>query len=314
VYVLFGADSASADELIRELKQTLVQPGLEAFDFEMVHADELDVTILIQHMRQPPVASKRRLVVVRAIDRLEKEPLKALLAGLAALPDACAVAVTCDYSKSMQAALKSAGLERFVVNLRQPDSGSLAGLIQRRSKELGITLEPRAVQLLVEISGDETTLLLSELDKLATVIDEGDVVTADDVRKLAGQSRQFDLNEYVGKVVSRDTTGALRVLERLKTWGVPPVKIIGWLVTAFLGLAAQGEGQARRCLLRLYEINRDIMRGHPEPFALLEVFTACSVCSDKQRRCEAFRDDRPPALCMWGGPRRAARRSVTNAE
>ena len=56
VYILFGADSAAADELLRALKEALVQPGLESFDYESVHADELDVTILLQHVRQPPVA------------------------------------------------------------------------------------------------------------------------------------------------------------------------------------------------------------------------------------------------------------------
>lgn len=323
VYILFGADSAAADELLRALKEALVQPGMEAFDFESVHADELEIPILLQHIRQPPVASKRRLVVARGIDRLSKgrqrkdQPedaaksgqLGELLTGLAALPEACAVAVTCDYSGPMQTALAGAGLGRFVVDLRQPDSAELSALMHRRAKELGISLEPGAVQLLLDVSGDETTLLLGELEKLATAVDPGDSIAEEDVRKLAGQSREFELNEYIGRVMRGDSAGGLAVLERLRNWGEEPVKIVAWLAGAFLRRVPDPNDmkRARLCLLQLYEINRDIISGHPEPFALLETFTVCAACPVTERYCPVYADARPPEFCI----RRKVRRGRT---
>jgi DNA polymerase-3 subunit delta len=315
VYILFGADTAAADELLRALKEALVQPGMEAFDFESVHADELEVPILLQHIRQPPVASKRRLVVARGIDRLSKGRQKKdqledgsptagqlgeLLKGLAALPEACAVAVTCDYSGPMQTALAGAGLGKFVVDLRQPDSAELSALMHRRAKELGISLEPGAVQLLLDVSGDETTLLLGELEKLATAVDPGDSIAEEDVRRLAGQSREFELNEYIGRVMRSDSAGALAVLERLRNWGEEPVKIVAWLAGAFLRRVPDPNDmkRARLCLLQLYEINRDIISGHPEPFALLETFTVCAACPGEKRYCPVYADARPPEFCI----------------
>jgi DNA polymerase-3 subunit delta len=314
VYVLFGADTAAADELLRALKEALVQPGMEAFDFESVHADELEIPILLQHIRQPPVASKRRLVVVRGIDRLSKgrqkkdQPedgakagqLGELLTGPAALPEACAVALTCDYSGPMQHALAGAGLGKFVVDLRQPDAAELSSLLHRRSKELGISLEPGAVQLLLDVAGDETTLLLGELVKLATAVEPGDSIAAEDVRKLAGQSREFELNEYIGRVMRGDSARALAVLARLRDWGEEPVKIVGWLAGAFLRRVADPDDvkRVRLCLLQLYEINRDIISGHPEPFALLETFTVCAACPESKQYCPIYADARAPEFCI----------------
>ena len=318
VYILFGADTAAADELLRALKEALVQPGMEAFDFESVHADELEIPILLQHIRQPPVVSKRRLVVVRGIDRLSKGragkrredaetrghaeagQLGELLAGLVALPEACAVALTCDYSGPMQNALAGAGLGKSVVDLRQPDSAELSALIHRRSKELGMSTEPGAVQLLLDVSGDETTLLLGELEKLATAFEPGDSIAEDDVRRLAGQSREFELNEYIGRVVRGDSSGALAVLERLRNWGEEPVKIVAWLAGAFLRRVPDPNEmkRARLCLLQLYEINRDIISGHPEPFVLLETFTVCAACPGEKRYCPVCTDARPPQFCL----------------
>jgi DNA polymerase III subunit delta len=312
VYILFGADSAAADELLRALKDALVQPGMEAFDFESVHADELEVPILLQHIRQPPVASKRRLVVARGIDRLSKGRAKTknedkqagqlgeLLVGLAALPEACAVALTCDESGPMQNALAGVGLGKYVVDLRQPGSAELAALLRHRAKELGISLEPAAVQLLLDVSGNETTLLLGELEKLATAVDQGDSIAEEDVRRLAGQSREFELNEYVGQVMRGDSAGSLAVLERLRNWGEEPVKIVAWLGGAFLRRVPDPNDmkRARLCLLQLYEINRDIISGHPEPFALLETFTVCAACPATERYCPVYTEARPPEFCI----------------
>jgi DNA polymerase III subunit delta len=327
VYILFGADTAAADELLAALKEALVQPGMEAFDFESVHADELEVAMLLQRMRQPPIASKRRLVVVRGIDRLSKGrarkreeggerreeqqsgQLGELLKGLAALPAACAAALTCDESKPMQNALAGAGLGKFVVDLRQPDAAELSALLHRRAKDLGISLEPAAVQLLLDVSGNETTLLLGELEKLATAVEPGDSIAEEDVRRLAGQSREFELNEYVGRVLRGDSAGALAVLERLRNWGEEPVKIVAWLAGAFLRRVPDrnDEKRARLCLLQLYEMNRDIICGHPEPYALLETFTVCAACPAEERYCPVFADARPPEFCL----RRKVRRDRT---
>jgi len=232
-----------------------------------------------------------------------------LLTGLAALPEACATALTCDYSKPVQNVLTGAGLGKFVVDLRQPGGADLSALIHRRSKELGISLEPGAVQLLLDVAGDGTTLLLGELEKLATAVEPGDSITAEDVRKLAGQSREFELNEYVGRVVDVDSAGALAVLERLRDWGEQPIKIVAWLASAFLRRVAYPDDmkRARLCLLQLYEINRDIISGHPEPFALLETFTVCAACPGERRYCPVYADATPPEFCL----RRKKRRDRT---
>ena len=325
VYVLFGADSAAADELLRALREALVQPVMEAFDFESVHADELEIPILLQHIRQPPVISKLRLVVVRGIDRLfkgrkkkgeEEEPGKGgqlgeLLAGLAALPQACAVALTCDHGEPMKNALAGAGLGKYVVDLRQPDTAELASMIRRRSGELGISLAPAAVQLLLDVSGEETTLLLGELEKLATVAEPGDTITEEEVRRLAGQSREFELNEYIRLVLRGNGAGALAVLERLRNWGEEPIKIIAWLAGTFLRRVPYPDDakRSRLCLLQLYEINRDIISGHPEPFALLEMFTVCTACPAKERYCPIFSDARAPEFCLRRKVRRDRARS-----
>jgi DNA polymerase-3 subunit delta len=335
VYVLLGGDAAAVDAVISALKAALVGPGLEGFDFQSVYADELPVPILLQHIRQAPVASKRRLVVVRNAGRLHGESLKELLEGLGRLPDTCCAVVTGEHEKDTVRLVTGAGLAKSVVDVRQPAGEELQAMVQQRAKALGLTLEPGAMRLLLVLAGDDTDTLRSELDKLATALDEGDIVTEDDVRRLAARSREYELNEYMDRLFARDAGGALRVLERLGSWGEDPVKVVGWLYGAFLdvvtvhargappgyrgqvalGRAGKWKGPyVRLCLLQLYDILRDILRGHPEPRMLLEAFTVCAACPGTSGYCGLSTARSQPGFCIRRDRRRDAKKSAAGAK
>jgi DNA polymerase-3 subunit delta len=323
VYVLFGADSSTAEEIIRLLKEKLIAPGFEAFDLESLHAEDVAVVEVLQHARQPAVVSARRLVVIRGIDRLRKLQVKELCEGLAQLKDGCTVVLTCDYDRGLQEVFAETGLSRHVVDLRQPRAGDLAAMVHRWAREAGITLDRDAVRLLLEIAGEDTAVLRSEAGKLAAAVEPGQQVTGDMVRRFAGRSRDFQLKEFADAVEQHRTAEALAVLERLAVWGEAPQKIIAWLANRLIWLATDlaggesGRGAAkwdpeylRGCLQQLYEINRATLTGHPEPFVLLQAFTICAACPGTKRYCGLFDEAVRPEFCIRRGRKHASRRKA----
>lgn len=323
MYVLYGADSVAAEELVRRLKDKLIAPGLEAFDFESLHAEDTPVVTALQHARQPAVGSQRRMVVIRNADQLHKKQFAELCDGLkrfAGTTQAQAqtraapatVVVTCAEDRDLAAALASAGLNRYVVDLRQPGAADLAAMLGRWAAERQLALEPAAARMLVELCGEDTAVLHSETEKLAAAVEPGTKVTPEMVRRYAARSRDFVLNEYVGHLVRGETSAALVVLERLSVWGEEPLKIVNWLANNLLW-SAPGAGRAadyrRRCLQQLYEINRAVITGHPEPFVLLQAFTVCFACNDTPEYCRLVRETDRPELCIRRD-RRAAKRRV----
>ena len=288
VYILFGPDSAVADEIIAALRRKLVQPGFEAFDFESGHADDVDVAVALQHVNQPPVGSKRRLVVIRDLSRLHREHCRELCAGLAKTPDFCTVVTTSPYEKWLAPAFSTAGLARFVVNLYQPFPADLAALVRRWARERKLDIDPQATAMLLDITGTDTALLRGELDKMATAFEPGRQVTAADVRRLAASSREFTIKDYAKRAVAREAGRALRALRQLADWGEEPVRLIYALMNELLTQVGAVVGDTEdakservlinRKLQRLYEINRLIFSGHREPYMLLETFTVCLGC------------------------------------
>ncbi len=310
VYVLLGDDRRAADEFIQEMKKALVAPGFEPFDLEEFHAEDVPVQQALQHMRQPPVGSARRLVVMRSADTLGKSALTELVRGLARLPaGSCTAVVTCAWSRPVADALAAAGLARSVVNLKPPQGSELVSRVRSWATGLGLDIAPDAVGLLLELAGSDTTLLWGELEKLATAVEPGTRIDAATVRRLAGRSRDFELKEYIDSLAQGKPARALAVLARLEAWGEQPHQIVGWLVTSLLRRAEdltrgrEEERQAelthvRRMMHQLYDVNRALLSGHPEPFVLLSLFTVCSCCLDRGPACRLSSHGRVPDFCL----------------
>ncbi len=340
VYILLVEDTVMADEILRRLKEKLVSPGLEAFDFESYQADELDSEklnpdVIREHLRQAPAGSPRRMIVITGITRpgkkgpkfpekLKKEGIERLIEHAAKTPETTTVVLTGIPHRSLPALLRKYGLAKAVVSLKQPEDGELVQLMRRRADERGIILTPDAARELLKISGQHTGVLCSEVDKLASCCEPGERVSAKRVKELAGSTRAYQLQEYVGRVVARDPGAALGVLRQLEEWGEEPMQIIAWLTTGFLnhvGLLAgtlnkadwrvkhtvdawKDAGELNCCLHQLYRIQKAYLTGRPETWARLETFTSCIRCRRDREFCDLFTGDVQSELCTIPPQRR----------
>jgi DNA polymerase-3 subunit delta len=99
-------------------------------------------------------------------------------------------------------------------------------LVERRAKELGITFDNDAVEMLVQLAGEDTRQLDSEVEKLSLYLGERTRVTAEDVRLLVPLNRAgvvFELGNAIGK---RDLRRALELVRTLVYQGQNPIGIL----------------------------------------------------------------------------------------
>jgi DNA polymerase-3 subunit delta len=99
-------------------------------------------------------------------------------------------------------------------------------LVERRAKELGISFENEAVEMLVQLAGEDTRQLDSEVEKLSLYLGERTRVTAEDVRVMVPLNRAgvvFELGNAIGK---RDLRRALELVRTLVYQGQNPIGIL----------------------------------------------------------------------------------------
>jgi DNA polymerase-3 subunit delta len=320
LYILFGPDSAAAEDIVVALKSRLLEPGFGELGFDNLHPPKSNeagaadwVAGVLQLVNTPPMGVARRLVVVRDLNRLDKRQAERFCAGLAKSPDFTTVVLVADFDFKLKELFLKTGVSGRVVNAYDPRPDELIALLQRWSKERGFELTADGAALLRDIAGTETSLLRSEVEKVAAAVGKNGRADTDVVREVASNSREYSLNEYVERAVGRDLRGALSVLRRLFEWGESPVRVEAWLALRLLRLVGHTERNddtrwLNRALYRLYDINRETLTGHPEPELLIEQFTICLACSG-ERSCRLYAEPDPPGFCLRR-PKPARRRAA----
>ncbi|MCF3652407.1 DNA polymerase III subunit delta [Synoicihabitans lomoniglobus] len=94
------------------------------------------------------------------------------------------------------------------------DASALAGVIVEECKTLGVTIEPGAIELLLAKVGANTRLLIEEVRKLSTSIDEGAAIGEDAVAELTPNVAEGDFFEAAEAFFSGDITWTLTALKR----------------------------------------------------------------------------------------------------
>jgi DNA polymerase III delta subunit len=222
-------------------------------------------------------------------------------------------------------AARKAGLGSAIVSLKPPKIGDLLPLVQRWASERDISLAPDAARLLLEVSGENTGVLRSEVEKLASSVEPGTKLTAAEVKKLAGSSRTWQIREYVDRFMAKDSGAALGVLRQLEEWNTEPMLVMTWLTNSLLDMVTAKAGllprnlfwrvrdnigkwesvpELNRVLQQLYNINRDFLAGRPGFWARIEVLTYCLGCPGSKDYCDVYADPRDNELCMIPAARR----------
>ena len=79
VYLFVGINEIYKEQRIQEFKKEVVKKSQEIFDYERLYSKELTPALLKESLNRIPVVSKKRLVFVRDIDKLNEKCKQTIL-------------------------------------------------------------------------------------------------------------------------------------------------------------------------------------------------------------------------------------------
>jgi DNA polymerase-3 subunit delta len=239
VYLFHGDDDYLKEDKIRALIDRATDPATRDFNLEVLRAGELDAGSLGLALDSLPMMAERRVVIVRDVTTLKKDA-RAVLAKYLARPavDTLLVLVAGIGTKP-DAALTDAAT---VVEFRPLNDGELEKWVAQRASTLGVTIEPRAAELLCAATGNDLALLAGEIDKLRTYANGAPIGEAA-IEAIVGVRHGETLGDLLELVAQRQSADAVALLERVlaqpKTTGVSVVMALttqtlamGWLLAA----------------------------------------------------------------------------------
>jgi DNA polymerase-3 subunit delta len=220
LYLFEGPEQYLQDRALQLLFAT-VDEGLRVFNVSRFsigsdngYGSKTTASMAIDAANQMPMMSSRRIVVVRDFDKIKEDELESVLSYLKSPAPATTMvfqAAALDRRRKLTTALTKACA---VVTFDLLDEGAARRWAQDRLKLRGCSIEPAALNLLINLAGTGLTRLSNELDKLAAYADGG-VIKSATVQELVPRASEHNSWELWGAINSRDRKRALKLMERL---------------------------------------------------------------------------------------------------
>ncbi|MFC1484621.1 DNA polymerase III subunit delta [Candidatus Neomarinimicrobiota bacterium] len=233
VYLLAGGDPFYEDFFAKEVAKRF----LPAEGNKVIYSldDDLADTVLAElgayHLFQT-----RQMAVIRQVQRISGAARDELMAYIQKPnPDRCVILVIEEYQpkKGIQ---KGIGQMIPIIDARPPFPDKLCSWANYYAKLKDFTIQPDALDLLVDFAGDSAGHLISELEKIFSSLKDTQTVTREIVEDQVVPAKSFQLWHLQEAVADRNTENVLRITASLVENGMPSTRIINALATLFCQL------------------------------------------------------------------------------
>jgi DNA polymerase-3 subunit delta len=222
VYVVLGEERIFADRVVAAARKHVVEPAMAGFNVDVFEAGETKVARILDSANTMPMMARRRLIVLRGLERLEKgdddgkgkgHPTDALAEYLQKpSPSTCLVLVgeKLDGRRKLAGVAKKSGVVVDCLPLRPQQLGAFVRDEARRRRH---TLAVDVAEALVDLVGGELAGLIDAVERLSLYVGDGQPIKEEAVHACVARVRVASVWELSDAVAARDRATALRVLD-----------------------------------------------------------------------------------------------------
>lgn len=197
IYILGGQESYYIDKISDYLAQNVLQPEERDFNQTIVYGPDVTSAQVADLALRYPMMSEHQVIIVKESQTLKNlDPLQKYFEK----PQKATILVFChkngklDLKKKIYSVARKAGAVIF--EGKKLYDRDLPGFIDTYLKLKGVTIEPKASQMVGDHVGSDLSRLTSELDKLMISLPKDEKrITADLVEKEVGVSKDFNIFE-----------------------------------------------------------------------------------------------------------------------
>ena len=231
LYLVLGEEDYLREQALRAIgRAALSDENGGDFNCDVYYGDECAASDILSAAKDLPVFAERRLVIVKAAEKLPARETDRLIPYLQD-PNASTTVI---FSAS-----KLDGRLKFTQALKQKAAvidcgplppGQMPAWVRAQATQIGLRLSDDAVPLLADLAGRSLSLITREMEKLVLSVPPEKTAGPAEVEAVRGTqpgASVFDLSAAIG---AGDRARALRILARNLEAGEAPLRILGALV------------------------------------------------------------------------------------
>ncbi len=253
IYLLYGTEIYFINETVNILLAEALEEGDRELNTVTYDLDEVYLEDVIEDAHTLPFFGERKVILVKSPYFLtsQKEKLEQnvkVLEKYISEPSPFSTLVfiapfeKLDERKKITKLLKK---EAEVLEANALQGQDIRAWIASQGTDQRVQIESDAIDLLLELVGNNMLLLSQEIQKLLLYAGADSVISQEIVAQLVPKSAEQSVFSLVERVVQRDIAGAMRMLEELLVQQEEPIKILALLANQFRLLYQVKELQQR---------------------------------------------------------------------
>lgn len=249
VFFLYGEDAFRKEEEARALVTWHLDPSTRDFNYDPLRGSEVGVEDLASVLATPPMMAEWRVVILREVEALasSSKAREILLDVAASPPPGLALILVTSIPKGSRAKVY-ADLKRLATSAEFPEVGlnDVPGwVVEWAATRHQRTITEEAARALSSGLGANLGALAQEVEKLTSLVEEGEPIGVEAVRAAGTFIPTEDRWAWMDRVGNRDFVGALRGLGILFSQGESGVGLTIGLATHLIRVAlARASGAA----------------------------------------------------------------------
>ena len=216
IYFLMGEEPYFIDVVANYLEKHLLEEDQKGFDQLVLYGQDVTVPAIIDYARRFPMMAERQLIIIK-----EAQNLRASIEQLVPYvenPTASTVLVFCykyeklDARKKLLKTLKNRGCV-VMETKKLYESEVISTFLPDVFKKKHLSIQPKAIQMLVDFLGRDLSRIENEVNKLALIVPANTEVTPDIIEENIGISKEFNNFELKSAFATNDKVKIARIIK-----------------------------------------------------------------------------------------------------
>jgi len=299
-YLIIGDDEHMAKTAMEKLKAENISPGDGDLNFSTYTPEGIES--IMDSLRTAPLFSGKRVVIIKEFASISDKSLETIIAYLTAPLATSVLVMVADGSfkkhKNYQAILKLVK----PIAADKPSADVVKKWVVSFFTKKDIAISPGAVNLILELKGDDTSGIKMELEKLAA-FSGGKNIDEVHVEQVVGRSVRDTVFNLVDALNKKDAKWLFRVIDDLFDQKKQPHEIIGYLgwymrlMQKIVGMKMNGESDdeiIRKAGVKPYHAKKLISEARKYPARRIEEWNTALITAD----IDIKTGKKPPKLAL----------------
>jgi len=241
VYYFSGDDAFGIDSAFKILEQKISPLLISDFDKEVFYAEGKTLVDILNSALAFPFGSSKKFIVVKESEKIKDK--KILLQYISSPPE-FTVLVFLHYGKISNPdseVYKSLFDSGFLFEAKELKGKNLVDWLINFTESKGKAITGENAQLLIDIAGEDRSLLEGQLEKIFTFLGDKKEISHDVIRQITSALKEYSIFDLQNSISKNDKKNSLKIALRLIESGVEPTYIIAMLTRHFVILSRINE-------------------------------------------------------------------------